>query len=48
MRIWGILRMGVHTPKSTEPFIQGDNYFGWKVPVIKIHKVSMGMNKVQG
>ena len=29
-------------------FLQGDNYFCWKVSVIKIHKVSMGMNKVQG
>ena len=27
--------------------VQGDNFI-WKVSVIKIHKVSMGMNKVQG
>ena len=28
--------------------VQGDNYFCWKVSVIKIHKVSVSMNKVQG
>ena len=29
-------------------FVKGDNYFCLKVSIIKIHKVSMGMNKVQG
>ena len=28
--------------------VQGDTYFCWKVYEIKIHKVSVSMNKVQG